>query len=200
MPTNTLIGAGFSSPVFQSQAAFRALLSALSEPGTVQHVSNEIEAPAGLYLATATALLTLADYETPIFLPPALRDGPAGAWLRFHCGSGLVDAPGEAVFAVIDGAGSAPPLTAFNPGHDQFPDRSGTVFVQCDSLDGGPAVSLTGPGIPGARRVAPLGLRQNFWAEFAANAELYPLGVDLVLCHGAQMVGLPRTTHVEEIR
>ena len=93
MATDTLIGAGFSDPVFQSQASFRALLAALSEPGTRQTIDAGIVPPAGLHAATATALLTLADYETPIWLPAALRDGPAGAWLRFHCGAALVEEP-----------------------------------------------------------------------------------------------------------
>jgi alpha-D-ribose 1-methylphosphonate 5-triphosphate synthase subunit PhnH len=93
MQTETMIAAGFSDPVFQSQAAFRALLAALSEPGTLQQVASEIAPPEGLTTATATALLTLADYETPVWLPESLRDGPAGAWLRFHCGAALVDAP-----------------------------------------------------------------------------------------------------------
>ena len=38
--TPSLIGPGFADPIFQSQAAFRALLAALSEPGTVQAVGS----------------------------------------------------------------------------------------------------------------------------------------------------------------
>ena len=123
MLAQTSITAGFSNPVFQSQAAFRAVLAALSEPGTLQAVAPAISAPQGLSIAAATALLTLADYETSIYLPQALRDGPAGAWLRFHCGSALIDAPGSAAFAVIDGAAASPLLAQFAPGHDQFHDR-----------------------------------------------------------------------------
>ena len=44
-------------------------------PGTVEE-----RVAAGLARATALALLTLADYETPIWLPASLREGPAGAW------------------------------------------------------------------------------------------------------------------------
>jgi phosphonate C-P lyase system protein PhnH len=130
-PNDTLIGAGFADPVFQSQGAFRALLAALSEPGLACDLGDAIVPPAGLEPATAVALLTLADYETPIWLPAALRDGPAGAWLRFHCGAALVDDPAKAAFAVIGGAATEPKLAAFNVGDDQFPDRSTTVLVQC---------------------------------------------------------------------
>ncbi|HEY5793617.1 MAG TPA: phosphonate C-P lyase system protein PhnH, partial [Bosea sp. (in: a-proteobacteria)] len=134
MTTDTLIGSGFSDPVFQSQGAFRALLAALAEPGTRQQVAVGIAPPEGLQAATATALLTLADYETPIWLPPVLRDGPAGAWLRFHCGAALVSDPDKAAFAVLDGSSPEPSLAAFDAGSDQFPDRSTTIIVQCTAL------------------------------------------------------------------
>lgn len=200
MAHDTLIGAGFADPVFQSQGAFRALLAALSEPGLACDLGNAIVPPAGLEAATAVALLTLADYETPIWLPAALRDGPAGGWLRFHCGAALVDDPARAAFAVIDGAAAEPKLAAFNAGDDQFPDRSTTVLVQCAGLDGGETVTLDGPGIAGQRTVAPVGLRPGFWAEVEDNAAVYPLGVDLLLAHGAQVLGLPRSTQIVEAR
>jgi alpha-D-ribose 1-methylphosphonate 5-triphosphate synthase subunit PhnH len=200
MPAETMIAPGFSDPVFQSQAAFRALLAALSEPGTLQQVAGEIAPPEGLAAATATALLTLADYETPVWLPEGLRNGPAGAWLRFHCAATLVDEPAEAAFAVIDGAANEPKLSAFNPGTDQFPDRSTTVIVQVVGLEGGPTVTLAGPGILGSRNIAPQGLRPGFTGELRDNGALYPLGVDVLLAQGAGLIGLPRSTQIEEAR
>nr|WP_047578425.1 phosphonate C-P lyase system protein PhnH [Methylobacterium sp. ZNC0032] len=195
-----MIAPGFSDPVFQSQAAFRALLAALSEPGTLQQVAGEITPPEGLASATATALLTLADYETPVWLPEALRNGPAGAWLRFHCAAAFVDDPAEAAFAVIDGEADEPKLSAFNLGTDQFPDRSTTVVVQVAALENGPALTLAGPGILGSRNIAPLGLRPGFIDELRENGALYPLGVDVLLAHGEGLIGLPRSTQVEEAR
>ncbi|MBX9910227.1 MAG: phosphonate C-P lyase system protein PhnH [Beijerinckiaceae bacterium] len=198
MAGDTLIAAGFSDPVFQSQNAFRALLAALSEPGARQEIARETPAPDGLDGAAATVLLTLADYETPIWLAPALRIGAAGAWLRFHCGAALVDDPASASFAVIDGSAHGPLLAEFNPGHDQFPDRSTTVIVSCVAFEGGAGVTLSGPGIAGTRSLAPRGLRPGFWAEVAANADRYPLGVDLILSCGEALIGLPRTTRIAE--
>ncbi len=198
MAAETMIAPGFSDPVFQSQAAFRALLAALSEPGTLQSVAAEIAPPEGLAIATATALLTLADYETPVWLPEALRNGPAGAWLRFHCGAALVEDPAEAAFAVIDGLADEPKLSAFNLGTDQFPDRSTTVIVQVASLEGGPTLTLYGPGISGTRTVTPQGLRSGFTDELRENDTLYPLGVDVLLAHGTGLIGLPRSTQIGE--
>jgi alpha-D-ribose 1-methylphosphonate 5-triphosphate synthase subunit PhnH len=194
------IHAGFSDPVFQSQSAFRALLAALSEPGLARDIGVSVETPDGLEPAAAVALLTLADYETPIWLPAALRDGPAGAWLRFHCGAALVDHPSKAAFAVIDGTTPEPLLSAFNAGDDQFPDRSTTVLVQCGGLEGNEVITLEGPGIAGRRTIAPAGLRPGFWAEVEGNAALYPLGVDLLLVHDTQVLGLPRSTQIVEAR
>lgn len=199
MATDTLIGPGFSDPVFQSQGAFRALLAALAEPGTRQVVTGAVVPPEGLHAATATALLTLADYETPIWLPSALRDGAAGAWLRFHCGAALVSDPARAAFAVIDAGSPEPALSAFDSGSDQFPDRSTTLIVQCTALEGGKAVTLTGPGIATSRVIAPAGLRAGFWAEVAANNDAYPLGIDLLLSHADAVFGLPRSTRIREV-
>lgn len=198
MQDHQQISRGFTDPVFQSQAAFRALLAALSEPGTVQTMPASVTPPEGLELAAATALLTLADYETPIWLPEALRAGAAGAWLRFHCGAALVADPGEALFALLDDA-EQPGLSAFAIGTDQFPDRSATLLVPCAALDGGAPVALTGPGIKDRRVIAPAGLRPGFWQEMTDNAALYPLGVDVVLCHGGSLIGLPRSTRIEEL-
>lgn len=198
--SETMIAAGFADPVLQSQAAFRAVLAALSEPGTLQHIADDIAPPEGLGAAAATLLLTLADYETPVWLPESLRNGPTGAWLRFHCSAPLATEPGQAVFAVIDAAMAEPALAAFHPGTDQFPDRSTTVIVQAGALEGGATLTLSGPGIPGTRMIAPQSLRAGFVEELAANNALYPLGVDVVLASGDALIGLPRTTQIQEAR
>ncbi|RYE29112.1 MAG: phosphonate C-P lyase system protein PhnH, partial [Hyphomicrobiales bacterium] len=124
----------------------------------------------------------------------------AGAWLRFHCGTALVEDPTEAAFAVIDGAAAGPELSAFNLGTDQFPDRSTTVIVQVASLEGGTTVTLAGPGILGSRDIAPQGLPPGFADELRDNGALYPLGVDVLLAHGESLIGLPRSTQIEETR
>lgn len=195
-----MMTAGFSDPVHQSQGAFRGLLLALSEPGTIRTLSEAVAPPQGLCTAAATALLTLADYETPIWLPEGLREGEAGAWLRFHCGATLVSDPADAVFAVIAAEAAEPALACFAPGTDLFPDRSATVIVQCSSLEGGAPVVLSGPGIEVRRTIGPAGLRSGFWGEVAANAECYPLGIDILLACGDAVIGLPRSTQVTEAR
>lgn len=194
LPVNP--GTGFADPVFQSQSAFRTILAALSEPGTIHALGEAIAAPDGFEPATAVLLLTLADYETPVWLDEARRCGAAGTWLRFHAATPLTDAPETAGFAVLAGNAIEPRLEVFHPGDDLFPDRSTTLLIECEALEGGAAVELSGPGIPGARRIAPTGLRAGFWDEVIANNALYPLGVDLVLVSGHRILGLPRSTAI----
>lgn len=188
-------GIGFSDPVFQSQAAFRGILAALSEPGTIHDLGSFAPCPAGLEPATAILLLTLTDYETPVWMPEALESGEAGIWLRFHCGAPPAT-PGKASFAVAPAGEVFPGLTAFNPGNELYPDHSTTLILQIESLTGGDMLDLEGPGIPGRRQLDPRGLPPGFLAGWAANTRLYPLGVDVVLVAGSRIVGLPRTTHI----
>jgi alpha-D-ribose 1-methylphosphonate 5-triphosphate synthase subunit PhnH len=192
-------GHGFAAPVFDAQAVFRHLLDALARPGTVATVDRAgLIAPAGLPKAAAALLLTLADRDTAVYLAGG-KAHPAAHWLAFHAGAAAVDDAEAATFAVLDGEASAPRLAAFNPGDERYPDRSATVIVVCVSLDGGPQVRLTGPGIKDAAVIAPTGLRPGFWAEAAANAARFPLGVDLVLVAGDRLIGLPRSTRIEEL-
>ena len=119
------------------------------------------------------------------------------AHLRFHCGCPLAGGPGDARFAVIAAPGSMPPLSAFHAGSDQYPDRSATVLIQVPSFDDGPRVRLSGPGIKDQAALTVTGLPQDFWQQWAANGQLFPTGVDVILSCGAELVGLPRTITAE---
>ncbi len=188
-------GIGFVDPVFDSQAAFRSILTALSEPGTPLDLGPRNPCPAGLFPATATFLLTMADYETPVWMPEPWQQGEAGAWLRFHCGAPAAE-PRQAAFAVGSFGMPMPTISDFNPGTDQYPDQSTTLILQIDALEGGAPMDIEGPGIPGTRRIAPVGLPADFVAVWAGNHKLYPLGVDLLLAAGSQILGLPRSTRI----
>ena len=186
------LGHAFGDPVLGAQKVFRAVLQALSEPGTVHVVSEPVSAPMALHASSARLLLTLSDFETPVWMEPSAA-AEAGAWVRFHCAAPLAAEPVAARFAVLDGKASAPPLSAFNAGEDRYPDKSATLIVQVASLEGGTPVTLAGPGIEGVRSIAPAGLAEGFWDAFAANGARYPLGVDLVLVAGDAIMGLPRS-------
>lgn len=188
------IPAGFAAPVFDAQRIFRAILDAMAHPGTVIELGALAAAPAPLVPAAAAMLLCLADQDTPVWF-----DGEANAiaaWLGFHCGSPLVSRPQEAAFALVSNAGAMPAFDHFAQGSDEYPDRSATVIVQVPALEGGPALTLTGPGIRDTAVLAPAGLPDGFATWLADNHALFPRGVDLVLASGGQVAALPRSTRV----
>ena len=76
------------------------------------------------------------------------------------------------------------------------PERSTTLIVQLPALDGGPPMRANGPGLAAPVTLAPAGLPDGFWAQWADNRARFPSGVDLVLVAGDAIVGLPRTTRV----
>ncbi|MEM6488745.1 MAG: phosphonate C-P lyase system protein PhnH, partial [Pseudomonadota bacterium] len=149
-------------------------------------------APAGVSPAAAALVLLMADPDTPIWL-----DAPAEAalpWILFHTGAPRVAAPGEAALA-LGRWDALMPLDAWAQGTPEYPDRSATLIVEVAALTGGPALALSGPGIRDSQAISPL-LPAGAAAALAANAARFPLGVDLFLAAGAQVMGLPRSTRV----
>jgi len=192
-----MLAAGFADPVFDAQASFRALLEALSNPGRIVTLPAESATPEGVPPAVAAALLTLTDFETPVWLPAGLRPS-LGAWLRFHAGAPLVDKPEDAAFAVLTGGDDEPDLSKFRAGDDLYPDTSATVLIACPALEAGAAMVLSGPGIPETVPVDPIIVPANFWPAFRRNCALYPRGVDVILACGNAVMGLPRSLTVTE--
>jgi alpha-D-ribose 1-methylphosphonate 5-triphosphate synthase subunit PhnH len=188
---------GFADAVFEAQAGFRAMLDAMSYAGRVTTLDIALDPPAPLEVATAAAALTLFDFDTSVWLEPAVASGPVAGWLRFHSGSPIVAATSEAQFAVICDAAGMPALTGFSIGEDRYPDRSATLLIQVPSLTDGSATRWMGPGIDGSIEVAIAGLPDDFWAQWDDNHALYPLGIDVIFACGRQIIGLPRGIKVE---
>jgi len=188
---------GFPEPVNQSQVTFRAVLNAMSRPGTIVTCGADLAPPAPLHPATGAFLLTMADFETPVWVGAHLQDSNAATWLKFHCSCPMAAVPSSAPFAVISDQGRMPPLEHFAQGTEDYPDRSTTLIIQVGGLKTGSGLQLRGPGIQDKTGLAVDGLSELFWVEWADNHYLFPLGVDLVLTSGTDLVALPRTTMVE---
>lgn len=189
---------GFDNPVHDSQATFRVLLAALSEPGTVRPLPVGLTGPDPLGPAMTAVVLTLADLDTPLWLD---LENPAQAhrvidYLSFHCGCRVVPAQAEAAFALVTRA-EALQLAGFNQGSMEYPDRATTLLVQVPALEGGPRRILRGPGIATTRTLQPTGLPADFDEQWRANGAGFPTGVDLVFCCGERIVALPRTTRID---
>ena len=184
---------GFADPVGESQACFRAVLQALSRPGSVHDAGRGLTPPAGLAAATAAVLLTLVDAETPLHIATAF----AGArdWIAFHCGALPGDSGSRGGFLLCD---ALPDLATVNAGTDEGPEDSATPILQIAGFDAGTPFVLAGPGLERPVRVRIQGLPTDFADIWAANHALYPRGVDLILCAGARVAAFPRSLRIEE--
>ncbi|PWC34931.1 phosphonate C-P lyase system protein PhnH [Azospirillum sp. TSO22-1] len=188
---------GFPEPVLDSQRVFRAVLDAMSRPGSLVELPLHVTAPAPLEAATAAVLLALADYETPVWLDGAAGNDRVRQHLRFHCGCPIVPDAGAADFAVVAEPAVMPPLSAFKAGGDEYPDRSATLVVQVPTLTKGERWTLSGPGIRDRATLSPGGLPEGFRGWLAENRAAFPRGVDVILTCGWLLAALPRTTRLE---
>ena len=186
------------------------LLEALSRPGRVQTLPADVHRalghPASLNAALAAALLALLDSETSLWLGPSLAaGGEVQAWLRFHTGTRFADSPEAADFAAaraaeVDGA----LLGRLPAGSDEAPHTSATLLIEVPSLLGGATqalppssrLRLAGPGIEHEHQLAVGGLVPAFWRSRIEQHRQFPCGVDLLLCHGTCVAGLPRSPAV----
>lgn len=183
---------GFADPVLGAQAAFRAILEAMSRPGRMQRVAGLVPPPP-LAPAAAAAMLALADSTTPVWSDAGEA---AREWLGFHAGCPFVAAPQDALFVLATGA--PPPPASLALGAEEEPERGATLILQVASLAEAPGWRLTGPGIERAHHLLVSGISPDFAARRADLAPLFPRGVDVLLCAGDTLAGLPRTTKLED--
>ena len=189
---------GLADPTLDSQRVFRSALEALSRPGRIVEVPAAITAPAPIHPATGAVCLALLDFDTPLWLDTAAARPEVVEWLKFHCGVRLAAEPESARFVLVADPERMPPLSAFNAGTAEYPDRSATLIVQVRALIGGTGRRLTGPGIAGDAHLDVAGVPESFWTWVSANHALFPRGVDVFLSAGQVIAALPRTTRVED--
>jgi alpha-D-ribose 1-methylphosphonate 5-triphosphate synthase subunit PhnH len=188
--------AGFADPVDDAQLTFRAVLTALSEPGRVMTLPVTLETRLRVGPAALGLLLALADGDTPLWLDAAAA--PAAGYLRFHTGAPILKHPGAARFALVADARHCPPFDAFELGSEEYPDRSATLIIEVARLVEAGNLVLSGPGIPERRGLTIEGLPRGFRAAWAANRALFPRGIDILLTCGDRLAGLPRSVALED--
>jgi alpha-D-ribose 1-methylphosphonate 5-triphosphate synthase subunit PhnH len=188
--------ARFTDASLRSQAAFRAIMRAMAQPGRIETIPGRGGAPAPLAPAGAEALVTLCDFETSLWIAPDLA--ASAQWLRFETGARIAAAQMDAAFALC--AAKDLDLSQFSIGTAAYPDRGATIVVQCPALEGGPSLTLAGPGIAATSDFAVAGLPEGFADQSRANHARFPLGVDLVLVSGERLLALPRSTRILEAR
>ena len=179
---------------------FRIILDAMARPGVPQRISLEDAPPEPLSAAAAAVVTTLVDGDAPCWFAPRRRTPAALRMLRFSTGSAAAEATEDARFLL--GAWSELAEIDAAIGEPEYPDRSATLILEVDGFGAdafapGFGADLTGPGVRDKVRLVVDGVDERFWPRIAENAARFPLGFDLILTAGDQIVGLPRSTQPE---
>jgi alpha-D-ribose 1-methylphosphonate 5-triphosphate synthase subunit PhnH len=193
-----LVEGGFADPSLETQSVFRALMTAMSEPGRIVDLAPELSPPPALPREAAAVVCTLCDPDTPVWLAPGLRRAAAVAdWIAFQTGAPQAADAAGAAFALSTDAAELPDLGAFAQGSDAYPDRSTTLILWCEAMSNDAGWTLTGPGIEHGRRLGFQPAPPAFPDQWAANRERFPRGVDLILCARGAVAAMPRTVRLD---
>jgi alpha-D-ribose 1-methylphosphonate 5-triphosphate synthase subunit PhnH len=192
--SDEILQPGFANPVAGAQSCFRAVLDAMARPGRVHEAGLDLTPPSPLAPATAAVLLTLLDYDTPVWLDTAAA--ASRTWIGFHCGAPIVPAIGASSFAV---ALTMPQLAALPTGTHEAPESAATLVLQVQAFGRGRTYLLAGPGLRVPALLSVDGLPADFASAWQENHALFPRGVDIVLCAGTQLAALPRSVALQEI-
>ena len=188
---------GFSNPSRQSQSSFRAILQAMSRPGTIVAAPEPVKAPEPMSPAAAMVALTLCDFDTTIWLDPFLRKHKELiAFLTFHTGAPITGERKRADFAFFSSIRKLGDPTGFATGTDTYPDRSTTLVLPVDALTNTTGFSLSGPGIESTTRLGVAPLPPGFEEHAVASHAMYPRGVDFIFCTTEKLACLPRSTRL----
>jgi alpha-D-ribose 1-methylphosphonate 5-triphosphate synthase subunit PhnH len=190
-----MIEKGFSNVAVESAHAFRSIMQAMARPGVPVVLEAALEPPAPLLTSSAAVALTLCDFQTPVWLSPALKNEKIVHYLKFHTGAPIAERLADAQFAFLSVTEERPPLTLFAQGTHEYPDRSATLVIQVEEFHT-QSVILEGPGIDGAVRFGVDGLEQDFWASMAENHARFPVGVDVIFAGSRGLAAVPRSTAV----
>jgi alpha-D-ribose 1-methylphosphonate 5-triphosphate synthase subunit PhnH len=192
--SDEILQPGFADPVAGAQSCFRAVLDAMARPGRVCEAGVNLAPPAPLAPATAAVLLTLLDYDTPVWLDQAAV--ASRAWIGFHCGAPIVAKIEACSFAV---ALSMPELSTLPAGTHEVPESAATLVLQVNAFGRGRKFRLAGPGLREAVLLSVDGLPAEFASAWQDNHALFPRGVDIVLCADSSLAALPRSVTLREI-
>ena len=170
----------------QSRETFLALMWALSYPGRVHHLPDSVH-------AFTLIAETLLDLETSYFTPDESIQAvlaSTGAHVR-----SASDAAYHFYQQITEN--SLSDIRQASVGTMLYPDTAATLIIGC-TLNSGIEFVLSGPGVNGQQAIQIGGLPDAYW-ELRETACKFPLGWDVFLVDGQQVIGLPRSTRMERL-
>lgn len=172
----------------QGHQAFRAVLKAMSRPGTIVALSGDDVEPA------LRLLSCLVDNDTGFAV---LGDPDLEARLARYT-SGRPVALVEAEFLVAAHGVTGGCLAGCRRGSLEYPHTGATVVYLVRRLGGpGLAIGLAGPGIKGRKVLTVDGLGSGEPAILAAINRDFPLGMDAILLdREGRLACIPRSTTI----
>jgi alpha-D-ribose 1-methylphosphonate 5-triphosphate synthase subunit PhnH len=168
-----------------TQKVFTALMWALSYPGRIQDLPGPVD-------QTFRAIgETLIDLEVSYFTPDSALDENLS---RF---GGRQKTPQHALYQFYPKVDEDVLVTLEEVPVGTYlePDLSATLILGA-SIGSGLTLRLSGPGIPETVEIQAGKIPPAFWS-LRKEQSVYPLGWDVFLVDGSQVIGLPRTTQVE---
>ncbi|MGV3553350.1 phosphonate C-P lyase system protein PhnH [Rhizobium sp.] len=178
--TNALVPTADDS---RTNTTFEEMMWALSRPGLIRNLPV-----AGL----ASVAESLLDNECSFHA----IDDAAFAMEISRMGARSASLPdAQYVFGALDTASGVSALSELRVGSLSYPDDGATLFASA-RLGFGTGLRLTGPGVKDSISIAIDGIDPSFWS-LREKLIRYPLGFDLFLVDGNQIVGIPRSTKLE---
>ncbi len=174
----------FTAAEARDRGTFLALMWAFSYPGRVHALAADSQNP---FEAIGAVLL---DLETSYFTPDTALD----PLLRRTTARSSPIESAEYIFYPVLTDGDLETLSRASIGEMLFPDRAATLILGAE-FGSGVRLTLSGPGIQASGTIAVGGLPANFWA-LRERTRRFPLGWDIFLVAGAQVIGLPRSTAI----
>jgi alpha-D-ribose 1-methylphosphonate 5-triphosphate synthase subunit PhnH len=178
-------------PVHDTRPTFRALVDAMARPGTVESVP--------VTPADHAVLATLVDHEVTI----ATEDDRLVEALS---NAGRYEpAPLDTADIVHVSGPTDGRITEAERGTLKEPSDGATAVYRVDGLAGAAdeasevpvTFRVTGPGVPGHRRLGVAGLPPEEADPITALGESFPRGVDVVLAAADRVAALPRSVSLD---
>ena len=181
--------------VYDTQAAFRLLLEALSNPGRIVELGPLARKLGGAYAMPLTVAAVLLDNEVSFAVcgSPALAEKITELTLAKTAAVSKAD-----YIFVTENADWQEAVQAAKCGTLRDPHKSATVILCTADLQAGKLQRISGPGIKAVQEIIMCPELQAALGKRDEQEYEYPLGLDFfVLDQRGCLMGIPRKTRIE---